>query len=172
MIVMGVKTPEAGFNEGLRQRLEAPGRAIPGELVGRPGYRRAEFLLEAAAYQGVQAIGGNNQVVAGKLIHRVDRRVVSWRDARRANPPLQDREQIKPADRGEADTVDRDIFAAQVEGDVLPALHPWRDGVDRVGVVSAQEFQRLLGEHHAKAWAGAAGVLLKQVEMSVRMPLL
>ena len=127
--------------------------------------------LETAAHQRVQAIGRDDQVVPGKLIHRIDRRVVSWRDADRANPLLQDREQLEPADRGEADAVDLDALAAQIEGDVLPALHPRRDGVDRVGVVGAQEFQRLFGEHHAKAPGGSGGILLEQVDIRVRMPL-
>ena len=56
----------------------------------------------------------------------------------------------------------------QVERDVLPALHLRCDGIDRVGVVGAQEFQRLLGEHHAKAPGGAFGVLFEQVDMGVR----
>src|ERR1700749_2171281 len=135
------------------------------------GYRGAEFGLEAAAYQRVQAIGRNDQVVPGQLARRLDQRVVSRRDANRADARLQDPEQIEPADRGKADAADLDALAAQVERDVVPALHPWRDGVDRVGVVSAQEFQRLLGEHHAKAPGGAGGVLLKQIDGRVRVTL-
>ena len=170
--MMRVERAEVGFDEGLRQRLEALGRAVPGEFIGRPGHRRAEFVLEAAAHQRVQAVGRDDQVVPGKLIHRLDRRVVSRRDADRANPLLQDREQIKPADRGEADAVDRDILAAQIERDVLPAFHPRRDRVDGVGVVGTQEFQRLLGEHHAKTPGGSGGILFEQVDMRVRMTLL
>ena len=99
-------------------------------------------------------------------------RVVSRRDADGAHALLQDGQQFEPADRGEADAVDLDAFAAQVERDVLPALHPWRDGVDRLGIVGAQEFQRLFGEHHAKAPGGAGRVLLEQVDVRVRVTLL
>src|ERR1700677_2755322 len=169
---MRVEGAEVGLDKGLRQCLEALGRAVPGELIGRPGHRSAEFLLQTAAHQRVQAIGRDDQVVSGKLIYRLDRRVVSRRDTDRANPLLQDREQLKPADRGETDAVDRDILAAQIEGDVLPAFHPRRDGVDGVGVVGAQELQRLFGEHHAKTPGGSGGILFEQVDVRVRMTLL
>jgi hypothetical protein len=82
---------------------------------------------------------------------------------------LQNPEQLEPADRGEADAVDLDAFAAQVEGDVPPALHPGRDGVDGVGIIGTQEFERLLGEHHAKPPGGAGGILFKQIDLGVRM---
>jgi hypothetical protein len=54
----------------------------------------------------------------------------------------------------------------------VPALHPRHDGVDRVGIVSAQEFQRLFGEHHAKAKGRCGGILLEQIDMGVRVALL
>ena len=82
---------------------------------------------------------------------------------------LQHGKQLEPADRGEADPVDLDAFAAQVEGDVVPALHPWRDGVDGVGIVGTQEFKRLLREHHPKTPGGAGGILLKQIDVGVRV---
>ena len=92
-------------------------------------------------------------------------------DACRAHALLQDCEQFEPADRGEADAVDSDALAAQMQRDVLPALHPRRDGVDRFRIVGAQEFQRLLGEHHAEAPGGAGGILLKQVDIGIRVAL-
>ena len=163
---------EIGLHESLRQRLEALGGAVPGELVGRIGQRGAEVALEAAAHQRVQSVGCDDQIVSAQLVHRLDRRVVSRRNAGRVHALLQDGQQFEPADRGEADAVDLDAFAAQVQRDVLPALHPRRDGVDRVGIVGAQEFQRLLGEHHAEAPGGAGGVLLEQIDLGVRVTLL
>src|SRR5690349_10133693 len=52
-----------------------------------------------------------------------------------------------------------------VERDVLPALHMRRDRVDRLGVVCAQEFQRLVGEHDAKAPGRVGRVLFEQVDL-------
>ena len=60
-----------------------------------------------------------------------------------ANALLQNPEQVEPSDRGKADAVDLDAFAAQIERDVFPALHPRRDGIDGVSIVGSQEFQRL-----------------------------
>ncbi len=82
---------------------------------------------------------------------------------------LQDGQELEPADRGEADAVDLDALSPQIERDVLPALHPRRDGIDGFGIVGAQEFQRLFGEHHAKPPGRAFGVLFEQVDMRVRM---
>ena len=59
-----------------------------------------------------------------------------------------------------------------MEGDVVPALHPRRDGVDGVGIVGAQKFQRLLGKHHAKPPRGIGGILLEQIDARVRVTLL
>ena len=60
-----VEGAEIGLDEGLRQRLEASGRAVPGELVGGVGQRGAEIALETAPHQRVQAVGRDDQVVAG-----------------------------------------------------------------------------------------------------------
>src|ERR1700682_6342836 len=76
---------------------------------------------------------------------------------------------MEPADRGEADAVDLDARAAQMERDVPPPLHPWRDRIHRIGIVGAQEFERLFGEHHAEPPGGAGGILLEQVDRGVRM---
>src|SRR3981081_4413317 len=145
-IMMRIERAEFGFHKSLRQWLEPFCGAVPGKFIGRIGYRGAEIALESTAYQRVQAIGRDNQVVAGQLLHGLDQRVVSRGHADRAHALLQDREQIKPADRGKTDAIDLDAFAAQIEANVLPALHPWCDGVDRVGVVGAEEFKRLLGD--------------------------
>ena len=114
-----VEGAELGFDEGLRQRLEALGRAVPGELVGRIGQRGAEVALEAAAHQRVQAVGRDDQVVARELIQRLDRGVVTRRRRRpRRTRACRSLQQFKPADRGEADAVDLDTLAAQIERDV------------------------------------------------------
>src|SRR4051812_7868039 len=57
----------------------------------------------------------------------------------------------------------------QIERDVLPALHPRCDGVDGLGIVGAQKFERLFGEHHAKPPGRALGVLFEQIDLRVRM---
>ena len=168
-IVMRVEGAEIGRDKRLRQRLERLCGAVPGELVGRMRDRRAELAFEAAAHQRVQPVGRDDQVVAGELIHRLDHGVEPRRDADGADALLQDGQQREPADRGEADAVDLDALAAQIERDVVPALHPGRDRIDRLGIVGAQEFQRLLGEHHAKAPGGAGGVLLEQLDLGVRV---
>ena len=69
--MMGIEGAEPGFDKGLRQRLEPLCGAVPGEFVGGVGYRRAEFLFEAAAHHRVQAIGGDDQVVTGQLVDRM-----------------------------------------------------------------------------------------------------
>ena len=132
----------------------------------------AKLLLKAAADQRIQAVSRDDQVVTPEPVQRFDLRFISRRDAGCAHALLQQCQQFQPADRRKADAVDLDALAMQVERDVLPALHPRRDGVDRVGVVGAQKFQRLFGEHHAKAPGGAFGVLFEQVDMGVRMTLL
>src|SRR3954466_5398504 len=71
-----------------------------------------------------------------------------------------------------ADAVDLDALAAQVQRDVVPALHSRRDCLDSVGVVRAEEFQRLLGAHHAETPGRSGGVLLEQIDLRVRVTLL
>src|SRR5450756_1401656 len=46
---------------------------------------------------------------------------------------------------------------------------PRRDGIHCIGIVGAQEFERLFGEHHAEPPGGAGGILLEQVDHGVRM---
>ena len=171
-VVMGVERAELGLDKALRQRLEAFGGAVPGELVRRPRYRGAELAFETPSQQGVQAIGANDQVVADQFVRGLDRGGVVRRDPDCGDALLQGVEQIEPADRGEADAVDLDAFATQVQGNVFPALHSRSDGLDRLGIVGAQEFERLFGEHHAKSPGGAGGILLEQVDMGVGVPLL
>jgi hypothetical protein len=166
---MGVERSEIGLHESLRQRGKAFAGAIPCELVGRVRNRGAEFLLKAAAHQRVQPVGGNDQVISPEFVERLDRGVIPRRDACCAHALLQDGQQLEPADRGEADAVDLDALAMQIERDVLPALHPGRDGVDGFRVVGAQKFQRLFGEHHAEPPGRAFGVLLEQVDVCVRV---
>ena len=129
----------------------------------------AEGGLKTAAHQRVQPVGGDDQIVSLEFVHRLDRRAVSGRNACRVHALLQDGQEFEPADRGEADAVDFDALPAQVQRDVLPALHPRRDGVHGIGIVGAQKFQRLLGEHHAEAPGRAFGVLLEQIDLRVRV---
>ena len=171
-VVMRVESAEIGLDKGLRQRLEPFRRAVPREFVGGVRHRGAEIALERAAHQRVEAIRRDDQIIARQLIHRRDQRVVARRDTDGADALLQNAEQIEPADRGKPDAVDLDALAAQIERDVVPALHPRRDGVDRFRIVGAQKFERLLGEHHAKPPRGAGGILLEQIDPRVRMTLL
>src|SRR6185312_3536654 len=132
----------------------------------------AELFLEAAAYQRVESVGADDQVVTAELIDRSNDGLIARIDANCTGAALQQREQFQPADRGEADAVDLDAFTAQIERDVLPALHARRDGIDGLGVIGAQELQRLVGEHHAKAPGRTGRVLLEQVDLCVRVALL
>src|ERR1700722_6211225 len=120
---MGVEAAEFSRHEGLRQRLETLCGAVPGKFVGGIRQRRAEIAFEGAAYRGVEAVGGNDQVIAAQLIER-GLRLEMQGDACGRRARLQNPKQIEPADRGKSDTVDLDAFAAQIERDVLPALHP------------------------------------------------
>src|SRR5262249_57798062 len=86
-----------------------------------------------------------------------------------AGAGLQQGEQFEPADGGEADAIDLDALSAQIERDVLPALHARRNRIDRRGIVGAQEFQRLIGEHHAKTPGRAGRVLFEQLDRRVRV---
>src|SRR4030088_1242491 len=168
-IMMRIERAEFGFHKSLRQCLEPFCGAVPGKFIGLIGYRGAEIALESTAYQRVQAIGRENQVFAGQLPHGLDQRVISRGHADSAHALLQDREQIKPADRGKTDAVDIDAYAARTEGNVLPAFHPWCAGIARVGVGGAQKFKRLLGEHDAETPSGAGGILLKQIDVGIRV---
>src|SRR6478752_9377005 len=167
--MMRVERAEIGLHKGLRQRGKALAGAIPGEFVGRMRNRRAEFFLKAAAHQRIQAIGGYDQIVTTEFVDRLDDGVVSRRDACGAHALLQDSQQLKSSDRGEADAVDFDALAPEIERDVLPALHPWRNRIHRLGIVRAQEIQRLFGKHHTKAPGRAFRVLLEQVDVRVRV---
>ena len=160
-----VEAAEVGLDEALRQGLETPRRAVPGELVAGVGQRAAEIALEAAAHQRVEAVGGDDEVVAVELIQRLHLGAVTRLDADGVRARLQQVQQCKPADRGEANAVDLDPLATQVQRDVGPALHVRRDRVHRLRIIGAQEFQRLVREHHAKAPGDAGGVLLEQVDL-------
>lgn len=171
-VVMGVEGTAVGLDEGLRQRLEALRGAVPDELVRGVGQRGAEIALEGAAYQRVQPVGSDDQIVPVELIDRMNRRVEARGDAGIDRALLQESQELEPADRGEADAVDGHAVAAQVQRDVLPALHVRRDRVDRLGVVGAQEFQGLIRKHHAKAPGRVGRVLFEQVDLILGVTLL
>ena len=166
--MMRVERAELGLDEGLRQRLEALGRAEPGEAVGQIVDAGAEVLRRAAPHQRVHAVGADHEIEAVELVEAFDRAPVDQRDADRARALLQQLQQLEPADRGKADAVDDDALAAQHERDVAPRFHVRDDG--RVGllVVVAQEFERAVGEHHAEAEGGVGRVLLDDGDVRVR----
>lgn len=169
---MGVEGAAIGLHEGLRQRVEPLRGAVPDELVGGVGQRGAEITFEAAADQRVQPVRGNDQIISVELVDGLNLRIEARRDADVDRVLLQEPQQLEPPDRGEADPVDGDAVAAEVQRDVLPALHVRRDRVDRLGVVGAQEFQRLVGEHDAKAPCRVGRVLFEQVDLILGMTLL
>src|SRR3954454_20262331 len=103
------------------------------------------------------------------MVERLHLRFIARGEACGAHPLLQQGEQVEPADRGEADAVDLDGFATQIERHVIPALHLRRDGVDRIRIIRAQEFQRLFGEYHAEPPRRAGGILLEQIDVRLRM---
>jgi hypothetical protein len=128
---------------------------------------QANLFLERAAHKRIQAIGRDDQVIFPKLLQRLDLGLIPRHHAGGADALLEQRQQFKPADRRKPDAIDLDALAAQVERDVVPAFHPRRDGVDRVGIVGAQEFQRLFGKHNPKAPGGAFRVLFEQLDPGV-----
>ncbi|MGY4354162.1 hypothetical protein ACVW0J_000655 [Bradyrhizobium sp. i1.7.7] len=169
---MGIEGAAVRLHEGLRQRVEAFRGPVPDELVGGVGQRRAEIALIGAPHQRIQPVGRDDQVVAVELVDGVDLRVEARRDAGVERALLEELQELQPADRGEADAVDGDAVAVKVQRDVLPALHMRRDRIDRFGVVGAQEFQGLIGEHDAKAPGRVGRVLFEQVDLILGMTLL
>ena len=159
-VVMGVELPALGFDEGLRQRVEALGGAEPGEAVAEMAHAGAEAVGQAAPHQRVDAVGRDHQVEAVELGETLHRAPIDRRDADRARPRLQQPQQMQPADGGKADAVDDDALALEVERHVAPGFHVRHDRRIGLLVVLAEEFERAVGEHHAEAEGGVRRVLL------------
>ena len=80
---------------------------------------------------------------------------------------LQQLQQAQPSDGGEADAVEQDAFAAVMDRDTAPAFEFRRDGVEDRRIVLLQEFQRVLGKHHAEAEGQIRRILLDHAERQV-----
>ena len=131
--------------------------------------RETKFALERAPHQRVDAVGGDDQVLLPQLIQRRQLRAEPQIDAGLAGALLQEPQQLQPADRREADPVDHHPLAQMHDGDVAPPLHVRRDRRDGLGVVVAQELERLVGEHDAEAPGGVGGVLLDEAHLVAGM---
>lgn len=84
-------------------------------------------------------------------------------------PPLRQRQ---AAEGGEAGAVDGDALAVVVQRRDRSVLHGRQDQAMRVRVVVTQEVEHAIGEHHAAAKGGIAGVLPDDADAVPRRPTL
>lgn len=169
-IVVGVESAVGVAAEGLRERIEAPRRAVPGELIREATHGGAEFAFVTVPDQRVHAVRSDDEIRLLHFIERADRVLELHRDARRPNPPLQEPQELEPSDRREADAVDGHAPAFQIERDLRPRFHRRHDGVVCLGIVLAQELERTVGEHHPEAERGVGRVLLEDTDIGRAVP--
>ncbi len=78
-----------------------------------------------------------------------------------------DIQQRKPGNPREANTIDSNTFAMDVDFNVAPAFQAGRNQIKRLRIARTQELQRLVGKHHAKTEGGMCIVLLKHLNLRV-----
>lgn len=96
---MCVERPFCGSQERVRECVEAHGCSVPGEFVIAIAQRGLEIAFEAAPHNRVQSISGDDEVIAGKLIHRRDRGLEMKLGADFESTSLQLHEEMQTADR-------------------------------------------------------------------------
>ncbi len=158
--------------ERLRERLEAARGAEPREAVGELGHTGAEFGAMRAAHERVDAVGADDEVRIGELIQRRYRALVLHLDPHGLRALAQQAQQLEPPDGGKTDAVDADDSSVEVERDVRPRFQRRRDGVIRLRIVVAEEFQGALGKHDAEAECRIGGILLEHAHLRTRLPAL
>src|SRR6476620_1942565 len=119
-VVMRVKASELGLDECLSQSLETLGGAEPGEAVCHKANRRPEFARLAAAHQGIDAVGTDNEIGPVQIIEVLDCVPKDRLNADRGRSRLQQLQQLQPTDGRKADTIDHHALAAMRERDVVP----------------------------------------------------
>ena len=142
-IVMRVEPAFACLDECLGQRVKGafgsePGKAIPERLDRGP-----EGIRKAFPHHRIQPVSADHQigVERGRILDAMPEHHV---DAQTLGALAQQVVQLASANGGKPDTVQRDGRAGVVEHHVAPALHMRRDQVVGLGVVCAQEIQRLI----------------------------
>ena len=86
-------------DEGLRQRIEGLGGTEPGELFVQVGNRGLEVALEGTPYQGVHAVGGDDDVALRDIVDEPQVCVELQLDPGVARPLLNEKQKIKSPDR-------------------------------------------------------------------------
>ncbi len=162
-VVVRVKGARLVLYEGLRERVEHPARAEPGELVAEQRDRRAE--IRRLSDHGIGAIRRHHEIEGLKIFLFLQDKPILRRNPGILQSAAQQLQEPQPADRREADAVDHDRRAPMHDRDVGPGFHRRRDPVVGFRVVGAQELERLLGEHHAEAEGRIARVLLDHADL-------
>ena len=152
--------------EGLYRAVDAQ-PDVPG---GPPVQRRSEGLGVVRADPGVDAVGGDDElVVLGELVdlRRLD--AESHVDVERSRPFLEQHEQFLAAGGREALAADREDGVVEVDVDVAPSREAPRDRrvEHRVRVLDAPE--RLVAEHHAQTERVVGGVALPDRDLVARV---
>src|SRR4051812_29164072 len=93
-------------DKGLRQGAKCAARAVPGEFVGALRLVGAE--VSRSTQRRVRAVGADYEVVAFECRQRG---LELGRDPRGRELLAQQAQEMQPADRREADTVDHDALA-------------------------------------------------------------
>ncbi len=166
-VVMRVHRAEGRIDEGLGQRVEVAGRAVPDEavlLVGDPGAEIAQRPDD-----GIEPVGPDHQIGRGQ---RLEPRAIFGHHPQRRSPPLQEPQKVEPADPGKADPVQHHPGAAVDDVDIAPAGQMRLDQRHRGRVVCRQEPQRLVRQHHAEAEGRIGRVLFHHpdAEVGARLP--
>ena len=125
-----------------------------------------------APHERVDAVGADEQVGVRQLAEVAHLLLEAQLDAQLARPALQDAEQLRAADGGEAVAVGADHLAAEVHVDRGPAGPGVGDRGEGRLVRVAQAAERLLGEHDAEAERGVGRVALDDDDLVARVGLL
>jgi hypothetical protein len=157
--VVRVERAFVSVQECLGQRLEGTFGAEPGEVVFEMAPCRGENGLRTCPYEGIQPIRADDEI-AVKRLQTVERASIGKLRPGHSRPALENVEQFEAADSGETDAVEQHRLAAMDKRHVAPALHARRHQIVRLRIVGAQEVERLVGKHHAKAKGRVRRILL------------
>ncbi|CAB4922794.1 unannotated protein [freshwater metagenome] len=155
--------------EGVEDRV----RAEPDELAPTRVDRRAELRCVGIADRGVDAIAGEDEVVARHEL--LDRRGLGAEqdvDAVRQRAALQHMEQLLAAHRREAVAADGDGLVAQRDVDIVPVGERLAHVVKGRAVGCLDTAERLVAEHHPEAEGVIGGVALPHGDLGVGVQLL
>ncbi len=143
---MDLEEPVLVLLEDEGERLERLVGAEPGELAAPPVESRSEVLRQRGAHEGVDAVRREDEIGVAHFVERLDLALELQLHSELAAAPLQDEQQLLPAEGGEPVAARDHLLAAEVGLDVAPVLEALGDLGVALGVGGLEILERLVRE--------------------------